>query len=363
MKKRPSLTSAAHDPVSALARNRVSAALAVVSVPMAVVDLAPSPDPLQSPIVAANQACESLLVEPGQTVVGRRLLDFTAPDRVDIARENMGSLESRVEGFQVAGSAVPDNGPEFSALFSVRRLHLDDGSDLSVIVVLPEDSAAASLEQAIALSALADVTFLVTDHDWGVEHCSDRVSGVSDDAAATVPLLGSVHPADAPAFILAAIEATTSGRAVATRGRFRDEDLSWHDNLCLVAPLCEHDPPRLGVLLTSATSAPETLISARATEFEQHLRRIAMEVRAAHLLPPVAETLPLERIRQFEELSERQREIVTRLLNGERVSQIARAMFLSPSTVRNHLTATFRKFGVHSQVELIALLKGDSSSV
>jgi len=31
-------------------------------------------------------------------------------------------------------------------------------------------------------------------------------------------------------------------------------------------------------------------------------------------------------------------------------------MFLSPSTIRNHLAAIYRKFGVHSQAELLAAL-------
>ena len=55
----------------------------------------------------------------------------------------------------------------------------------------------------------------------------------------------------------------------------------------------------------------------------------------------------------LEALSSRQWEIVTRLLRGERVPRIARAMYLSPSTVRNHLSTIFRKLGVHSQAELI----------
>jgi DNA-binding CsgD family transcriptional regulator len=33
-------------------------------------------------------------------------------------------------------------------------------------------------------------------------------------------------------------------------------------------------------------------------------------------------------------------------------------MYLAPSTVRNHLTAVFRKFGVNSQAELIEALRG-----
>ena len=45
-----------------------------------------------------------------------------------------------------------------------------------------------------------------------------------------------------------------------------------------------------------------------------------------------------------------------RLVHGERVSDIAAALFLSPSTVRNHLTAIYKKFGVHSQAGLLAKL-------
>ena len=57
-------------------------------------------------------------------------------------------------------------------------------------------------------------------------------------------------------------------------------------------------------------------------------------------------------------LSPRQWEIVTRLLRGERVPDIARSLFLSQSTVRNQLGAVYRKLGVHSQAELIARLQG-----
>lgn len=54
--------------------------------------------------------------------------------------------------------------------------------------------------------------------------------------------------------------------------------------------------------------------------------------------------------------SERQLEIVDRLLRGERVPTIARKLFLSQSTVRNHLSAIFRTLGVHSQEELLTAL-------
>jgi DNA-binding CsgD family transcriptional regulator len=56
-------------------------------------------------------------------------------------------------------------------------------------------------------------------------------------------------------------------------------------------------------------------------------------------------------------LSGRELEIVMRLMDGDRVPSIARALFLSPSTVRNHLSAVFRKLRVGSQQELIHLLR------
>ena len=55
-------------------------------------------------------------------------------------------------------------------------------------------------------------------------------------------------------------------------------------------------------------------------------------------------------------LSPRQREVISRLVRGERVATIAAdEMYSSQSTVRNHLSAIFHKVRVHSQNELLAL--------
>jgi DNA-binding CsgD family transcriptional regulator len=60
----------------------------------------------------------------------------------------------------------------------------------------------------------------------------------------------------------------------------------------------------------------------------------------------------------MDRLSSRELDVVTRLAQGDRVPTIARALFLSQSTVRNHLSSAFAKLGVADQQELVHLLSG-----
>jgi len=57
------------------------------------------------------------------------------------------------------------------------------------------------------------------------------------------------------------------------------------------------------------------------------------------------------------DLSEREAEILQLLMDNTRVPAIAEQLFISPSTVRNHLKAIYRKVGVSSQSELIELVR------
>ena len=58
------------------------------------------------------------------------------------------------------------------------------------------------------------------------------------------------------------------------------------------------------------------------------------------------------------DLSEREREVLTHLMAGSRVSTIADQLFISHNTVRNHLKAIFRKVNVSSQNALIEWVRG-----
>ncbi len=61
------------------------------------------------------------------------------------------------------------------------------------------------------------------------------------------------------------------------------------------------------------------------------------------------------------QLSVREREIARRYASGETHSAIARALSLSPATVRNHVAHCFRKLGVGNKVELARRLDAGTS--
>jgi DNA-binding CsgD family transcriptional regulator len=127
-------------------------------------------------------------------------------------------------------------------------------------------------------------------------------------------------------------------------------------------PLQTEDGDALLLLEPAAEEIPvdvrreERRLAARIAGLERHLDRIGQEVGAAGIMTIVSALPPASKVPGLAELSERQIEVVTRLLRGQRVLTIARGMFLSPSTVRNHLSTIYRKVGVGSQAELLDLL-------
>ncbi len=125
----------------------------------------------------------------------------------------------------------------------------------------------------------------------------------------------------------------------------------WQKGRVVVSHLGDED--RFGLTVAPADDDDRFPDLDRVGELERRLRRIADEIEAAGLFQHAARLPDPDRVPGLEALSSRQWEIVTRLLRGERVPRIARAMYLSPSTVRNHLSTIFRKLGVHSQAELI----------
>jgi len=107
-----------------------------------------------------------------------------------------------------------------------------------------------------------------------------------------------------------------------------------------------------------AKLAPPHVVD-RTWELERVLQQIAREIEATGVLAGSWGPTASPRVPALAGLSTRELEIVRRLLVGDRVPMIAQQLFLSESTVRNHLTSVYRKLGVRSQQQLLSLLRAE----
>lgn len=89
-----------------------------------------------------------------------------------------------------------------------------------------------------------------------------------------------------------------------------------------------------------------------------HLRTFRMAesgwAACVSILESVPERLPTEALPHVEGLSPRRREVLTRLLAGQRPGAIARGLGISEHTVRAYVKDLHRHFGAHSRGELLA---------
>jgi DNA-binding NarL/FixJ family response regulator len=98
----------------------------------------------------------------------------------------------------------------------------------------------------------------------------------------------------------------------------------------------------------------------RVTELVARLQRIAAEIIAAGISAGQADQNVQLEFPELE-LTTRQRQILSRLLEGDRVPTIAAFLCVSQSTVLNHLAAIFSKLDIHSQSELLHIVRGRSN--
>jgi PAS domain S-box-containing protein len=296
---------------------------------------------------------------PRADVVGRRAHDFMVKEDAPLTDIGMSALAAGVcDSYQASRHLRRGDGSVVDVSIWVRAL--DDPPSCAVSILLPAD-ADRGLARTVARLFGPDATDLAV----GMMDQSSRVVGVCADAGlapggADRSLVGHVladlvHPDDAEDFRRGLRRAVETGDDVMVSTSMRTAGEEWTPVSCVVFREA-HTPDGQLAFALAAASADEG--ESRAHQLERHLMRIGAELRSAGLLTGVRAAVdPLADADSLSDLSERQHEIVERLLQGERVPGIAEDMHLSPATVRNHLTRVFEKFGVHSQAEMIKLLR------
>jgi len=298
-------------------------------------------------LLAVNEAASQLFGAPAQELVGTDVASHVHPTERQAVKQAYAALAAHaVDGYQVTRRVVRPDGTELTLNVWGRRIETGSGP-LGLWVLTSQAE-----EQAMAASVRpSKVVLAITDHDWQLEYVSTdaHLLGGRGSTLVGTPLLGLVHPSAAPEFLAAASRAVANRLAVTVLTRLRVARDRWDFRYCLLVPMCAHDPPRLGVVVTPVPSS----LGQAGSVIDPHVQHCALEARATHALGALPAVVHHP---GSADLSTRQVEILSRLIAGDAAADIARSLYLSPSTVRNHLTAIYRKFAVHSRAELLAAL-------
>ena len=307
-------------------------------------------------IVAVNAAAAALFGASATELVGTDVISRLHPSDRAASLAGAAALEDHiVDGFQATRRIVRPDGSERSVNVWGRRIAAQGG--LLGLWVPLYDSETAAMALVGSRSRPTDVVIALTDHDWQLAYVSTGARLIGGADLVGTPLLGLVHPSAAADFLAASSRAVASHLAITVTTRFRSGQNQWTDRTCVVVSMCEHDPPRLGIAIAPIEWPAHG--DALRRSLAPDVRHAALDARATHALDAAAAASAHRRRPQ---LSARQLEVLALLIDGESVDGIARNLYLSASTVRNHLTLIYRKFGVHSQAELLAALLRATSS-
>jgi DNA-binding CsgD family transcriptional regulator len=195
--------------------------------------------------------------------------------------------------------------------------------------------------------------------DWRVTHLSSTANELLGRPAADLigeSVLSFVHSNDVPELLVTLGHSADSTHPASVRVRWKCADDQWVFCNMLVSPLIDSQLPAFAFVV-SALQVEALSEQARLPDMEMRLRRIAREIQAAGADRGLAQISGRRTNANLADLTPREWEVVSLLLAGERVPSIARSLFLSQSTVRNHLSSVFRKTGIHSQQELLRRLR------
>jgi DNA-binding CsgD family transcriptional regulator len=300
-----------------------------------------------------NPAGEELAGLPENQIVGRKVSDFLSGPGDAIA-STLRVLESGVVDAARTRRTLRRGTGTLVPVYVWSRAVTVGGRRGAVGLVLPVSQVGlAGRDPAAPWRSLATVVVGVADRHWRVEAISKDIGDFPnfcvDDVVgrSVLDLLEPVGDAVTP-------------REPPGRGHLRCPGRGVIDVSFLYSPLPGGEGRKVFAIVGEIDPRAAKDPSARVQELELRLQRIGAEVRAARIIDDVAGLPGFEEdgsMPDLGDLTTRQWAILSRLGRGERVPQIAKDLYLSQSTVRNHLSAIFQKFGVHTQGELLARLR------
>jgi DNA-binding CsgD family transcriptional regulator len=298
-------------------------------------------------IVAASGMAESLLCPDGDSLLGRNLEDFTDD-------EPTGALDllaaGHLDGYE-ARRRIHRGDHTIPVTVWIRVVDGQEGRPFALAKLLPDPGALPAAMRRPE-GTTAETVVGSTDAHLAVDRISTDVEALLDHRAADVvgqSMFTLVDTPDVTPLLKALARSCDTG--LGTSLEVQPQLFGVRASRCQLLLLPMEPSPSFAFALVNDEAA-DALTSAPGMkqalwQFDEVLRSATASRLAAEL--PADPGLG--------RLSGRELEIVVRLMNGDRVPAIAKSLFISPSTVRNHLSAVFRKLRVSSQQELIHRLR------
>jgi DNA-binding CsgD family transcriptional regulator len=297
-------------------------------------------------ITAASPSAAELLDPLGQTLIGRSLMDLIEDDPSGAmpllaagrltGYEAVRVLKLTEERRQVWISAVPDAGPPGAAIAVLLK---EDASGRAFAPWKDGDSSSAVVG---STDAQLMVNRVSSEIYASLGHFVEEIIGTS-----FLSLFGRKDVAE----VLSALANTSRhDEGVTLRVGVVGAGLVPVPCQLVLVPLTPA-PSCAFALLREDSHAP-----ADGRAVAELIKRLSTGIRGA-MRSQAGASGPVRSDVDVSQLSSRELDIVTRLITGDRVPSIAKQLFLSDGTIRNHLSSVFGKLGVGTQQELIELLR------
>jgi DNA-binding CsgD family transcriptional regulator/PAS domain-containing protein len=309
-------------------------------------------------IVAAGRLASLLLDPSGEPVVDHLLEEFTA-DRPMLGTDLLAG--GRLNGFEAFRVLRRAHSADLKVRMWVRTFEHQPPSRLVLVILaadqLPDADHQVERQEAAAVVGTAGV-------DLRVERISEDAQdlfGVPVAELVGTSLTELVTEPDVSTWVTAVETASAEqhGVTVTIDVEVIGDDGAAHAVACDVLILPLHPGPSWAFVLLpirmsrSADHTPESIAAM--------LTRLGRGAEIAQLARGVFSGATERDVPGLGKLTTRELEIVSRLLEGDRAPTIASRLFLTQSTVRNHLAAVFAKLGVNSQQQLLDLFRRDRS--
>lgn len=326
--------------------------------------------------LAVNPPLAKTLGSTVEALTGSSSLDQLAPGERHSAQLGFQALaDGQLTGYQAIRTRESPGNPDQAFSVWVNAVEVG-GTRVGMVSVTPaagRDGEVAALPPP-TVRGLGDVVLGTVDGAWRIDRISQDVTaflGITPEQCVGVPVLGAIHPSDAPGFLAAVEHARVGERSVALVVRLTAREPQWCEVSAVFAVVSPEVPPAMAFALIrdGADAGPDVNAdaadaadAARESRLEMHLLRIADELHAAGVLPRLEKLPTLSGNPRLGLLTSRELAVLTRLLDGQRASAIAADLVVSQSTVRNHLSSIYAKLRVDGQVDLIRTLRGETTS-